>query len=97
MNIIVILLFVLILFYAYTLYINQDNEDFMVYWSGGPVANIPNVASYPNFVNFPFWNTRMGQTSNMSYDLRGDPLTIPKYLTMFNYSTLTPIYNKQLC
>ena len=97
MNTIVILLFFLILFYAYTLYINPTNEDFMVYWWGGPVANIPNVVGYSNFTNFPFWNTRVGQTSNMSYDLRGDPLTIPKYPTMFNYSTLTPIYNKQLC
>jgi hypothetical protein len=45
----------------------------------------------------PFNNTRVGQTTNMSYDLRGDPLKIPKYSFMWNNSTITPIYNKQLC
>ena len=93
MNTIIILLFVLTLFYTYILYINPSNEYFMVYWSGNPVSPMSNIADYPNW---PFWNTRIGQTSNMSYDLRGDPLPIPKYPTMFNYSTLTPIYNRHL-
>jgi hypothetical protein len=94
MNTIVILLFVLILSYAYIYYISPDSEDFMVYWAGGPVAPLSDIDNYPNW---PFWRLGQGQTSNMSYDLRGDPIQIPKYPTMFNYSTLTPIYNKTLC
>jgi hypothetical protein len=90
MIIILILIIILIFFY-----INQCNfyEDFMVYWSGDLVQPIVGVQKYPNY---PFWNSRIGQTSNMSYDLRGDPLTIPKYPYMWNYSTLTPIHNKSL-
>lgn len=87
-----ILILVLILIFFY---VNQDNyyENFMVYWSSGPVQPLDDVNYYPNW---PFWNSRVGQTSNMSYDLRGDPLIIPKYSFMWNYSTLTPIYNKSL-
>jgi hypothetical protein len=90
MIIILILIIILIFFY-----INQGSiyENFMVYWSGGPVQPLDNIDYYPNW---PFWNSRVGQTSNMSYDLRGDPLVIPKYPFMWNYSTLTPIYNKSL-
>ena len=66
----------------------------MVYWSGGPVEPLPIIDDH---TNWPFWNSRVGQTTNMSYDLRGDPLVIPKYPFMWNYSTLTPIYNKKLC
>lgn len=43
--------------------------------------------------NFPFWNTRIGQTTNMSYDLRGDPIIIPKRNFLWNNSGLVPIYN----
>jgi hypothetical protein len=95
MNTILILLFILLLFYTYLFIINiLHRENFMVYWSGSPVEPIENIDNYPNW---PFWNTRMGQTSNMSYDLRGDPIQIPKYPYMWNYSTLTPIHNKKLC
>ena len=72
------------------------NENFMVYWSGSPVSYISDIDNYPNYPNYPFWNMRFGQTSNMSYDLRGDPLIIPKYPFLWNYSTLTPIYNRHL-
>lgn len=90
MMVILILIIILVLFY-----LNQGKiyENFMVYWSGGPVRPLTNIENYPNY---PFWNSRVGQTSNMSYDLRGDPLIIPKYPFMWNYSTLTPIYNKTL-
>jgi hypothetical protein len=94
MNTIIILLLVLTLVYAYILYINSHNEDFMVYWSGAPVDSLPDI---DNYTNWPWGNMRMGQTSNMSYDLRGDPIQIPKYPFMWNNSTLTPIYNKKLC
>jgi hypothetical protein len=56
-------------------------------------AQVPMAYGY---TNFPFNNTRLGQTKNMSYDLRGDPLIIPKYPFMWNYSTLTPIYNRSI-
>lgn len=68
----------------------------MVYWSGGGVQPLPNMDNYLNYPNYPFWNSRVGQTTNMSYDLRGDPLKIPKYSFAWNNSTLTPIYNKSL-
>ena len=93
MNTIIVLLFALILCYGYIYYIGRNSEDFMVYWGGGPVQPLEDVDDY---VNWPFWGIRQGQTSNMSYDLRGDPVIIPKYPTMFNYSTLTPIYNRPI-
>ena len=90
-----VLLFILILFYMYLLVSDTlYYENFMVYWSGVPVTPISNSDNYPNW---PFWNMRFGQTSNMSYDLRGDPMIIPKFPFTWNYSTLTPIYNKKLC
>ena len=90
---IVKLALLLIIIYIYVYY--ETNIDaFMVYWSGKTVIGLNNVENYPNY---PFWNSRVGQTSNMSYDLRGDPLIIPKYPFMWNYSTLTPIHNKTLC
>lgn len=92
-----ILLIILILFYMYLFSMdNIDNEEFMVYWSGANISPYP-ISKMDNYPNWPFWNMRFGQTSNMSYDLRGDPLIIPKYPLMWNYSTLTPIYNKSLC
>jgi hypothetical protein len=95
MNTILILLFVLLLFYSYLIISNiLYHENFMVYWSGPPIDSLLDT---DNYTNLPWNNMRMGQTSNMSYDLRGDPIQIPKYPFMWNYSTLTPIYNKKLC
>ena len=97
MNSIFIFILILILFYVY-LYLSKEspNEKFMVYWSGSGVSPIPDIDYMYDYPNYPFWNMRFGQTSNMSYDLRGDPIIIPKYPFMWNYSTLTPIYNKKL-
>ena len=76
---------------------NHVKEGFAVYWSG---ANIPEILPIRqingSYTNLPWNNMRMGQTSNMSYDLRGDPFVIPKYPFQFNYSTLTPIYNRPI-
>ena len=45
---------------------------------------------------FPFWNTQIGTTRNMSYDLRGD-IPIPRYnVGPWLNSSTTPIYNKPL-
>lgn len=89
------MIFVLILVIVY-FYIHQEylNENFLVYWSGNPIEPLQYSIKQ---TNWPFWNSRVGQTTNMSYDLRGDPLVIPKYPYMWNYSTLTPIENKRLC
>ena len=98
MNTALILFLILILFYVYIYLLNVLHyENFMIYWSGPPVSSMPSMSDADNFPNWPFWNTRFGQTSNMSYDLRGDPLIIPKTPFMWNNSTLTPIYNKGLC
>jgi len=43
-----------------------------------------------------FLNNNEHFTRNMSYDLRGDPYIIPKHSLFFNYSTLQPIYNKNI-
>jgi hypothetical protein len=106
MKILLIYVLILILFYTWTYLSNSESEDFMVYWSGPPVfapvfAPFAPYAPYgpddvSNYPNWPFWNTRLGQTTNMSYDLRGDPLIIPKTPYMWNNSTLTPIYNRGL-
>lgn len=45
---------------------------------------------------WPFWNISLGTRRNMSYDLRGDPLIIPKQFVPFNMSPNTPIYNRPL-
>jgi len=87
MIIIFLLLFLLIIIYIINNFFIFD-EGFEVYWSGPPIYNNNN--------NNPYWNPKFGQTSNMSYDLRGDPLIIPKYPFMWNYSTLTPIYNRSI-
>lgn len=49
--------------------------------------------------NFPFWNTQLGSTRNMSYDLRGDVPIGPidrSIVGPWNISSTTPIYNKPL-
>lgn len=51
---------------------------------------------YNNYTNFPFWNTQIGIKSNMSRDLRGDPIIIPKYAFPWNNSTTYPIYNRSI-
>ena len=45
------------------------------------------------YTNFPWWNTSLGNTTNMSYDLRGDPLIIPRTPYVWNNPTTFPIYN----
>jgi hypothetical protein len=92
---------ILLIIYGILIYYLLDvyTEGFQIYWYGPPVNNF-NLDNFPindDHTNFPFNNMRIGQTSNMSYDLRGDPIRIKKYPWDWNYSTLTPIYNKKLC
>ncbi len=87
MFIIFILIIILVIFYISGKYI----ENFSVYWSGGFIPGIlPQRNLDGTYRNMPFGTIRTGQTTNMSYDLRNDPLIILKYPSLFNYSTLTP-------
>lgn len=55
---------------------------------------IPNSNGY---TNLPWWNTSLGNTRNMSYDIRGDPNPIPRTNFVWNNGTTFPIYNKMSC
>lgn len=79
-----IFVFVLILLLI-VIYINRSNftDFFYIHYLDG-------------YTNFPWWNTRFGNTSNMSYDLRGDPLIIPRTNYVWNNSSTFPIYNKSI-
>ncbi len=47
-----------------------------------------------NYYDYPWWNTT---TRNMSYDIRGDPMIIPRdYVGPWNISPHYPIQNKPL-
>lgn len=48
---------------------------------------------YNGYTNLPWWNTSLGNTTNMSYDIRGDPLIIPRSNFVWNNSSIYPIYN----
>ena len=58
-------------------------NGFYIPWSNG-------------YTNLPWWNTSLGNTSNMSYDLRGDPLVIPRTNFVWNNGTNFPIYNQSV-
>ncbi len=62
-------------------------------------ADSPYVSGYyipesNGYTNFPWWNTSLGNTTNMSYDYRGDPLVIPRTNFVWNNGTNFPIYNE---
>jgi hypothetical protein len=48
------------------------------------------------YTNLPWWNTSLGNTSNMSYDLRGDPSILPRTNFVWNNGTNFPIYNQSV-
>ena len=45
------------------------------------------------YTDLPWNNTSLGNTTNMSYDIRGDPLIIPRTNFVWNNGTNFPIYN----
>ena len=49
-----------------------------------------------DYTLFPFWNTRLYSTRNMSYDLRGDIPIYPQYIGPFNNPSRFPIQNPGL-
>jgi hypothetical protein len=48
------------------------------------------------YTDLPWWNTSLGNTTNMSYDLRGDPLIIPRTNFVWNNGTNFPINNQSV-
>jgi hypothetical protein len=46
---------------------------------------------FKKYVILNYFNQPNTTTRNMSYDLRGDPLKIPKQFKYWNYSALNPI------
>ena len=87
------LYFVLILIFVYLSMQNSFVENFGGYYQTFQ-SFIP-INRY-GYTNFPWWNTQIGNTKNMSYDLRGDPIVIPKNNFVWMNSTIIPIYNKSI-
>jgi len=67
----------------------EEPADFSDFWYRPYGLNM--------YTNFPFWNTQIGTTRNMSYDLRGD-IPIPRGQTgpWLNSSREGPIMNRPL-
>jgi len=66
-----------------------------------PLVNAPNwfnnfFPTFNGYTNLPWGNTPLGNTTNMSYDLRGDPVEIPKTNFIWNNSSTFPIYNQPI-
>lgn len=87
----------------------QMYQQFIPFYSSGS-SNIPsNTYKYPpttgwwnnlgipvlnGSTDLPWNNTELGVTSNMSYDLRGDPMVIPRVqVSPWNNPEVYPIYN----
>ncbi len=64
------------------------NPIYSSLWNG---YFIPQTNGY---TDLPWWNTSLGNTTNMSYDLRGDPSIIPRTNFVWNNGTNFPIYNQ---
>ncbi len=75
-------------------YIPTNGFKFPMY----PLVNSPDwfyrfFPTFNGYTNLPWWNTSLGNTTNMSYDLRGDPLVIPPTEFVWNNSSTFPIHN----
>lgn len=66
----------------------------LIYPSDSSYANGYYIPWSNGYTNLPWWNTSLGNTSNMSYDVRGDPLIIPRTNFVWNNGTTFPIYNQ---
>ena len=100
-----VLILVIILIYINQSFIIEKFYPYQTFQSFVPA----NTYKYPNFLmglnpnpnpnaytNLPWWNTPFGNTTNMSYDLRGDPLVIPRTIFPWNNSSIYPIYNQSV-
>ncbi len=52
--------------------------------------------TFNSYTNLPWNNYPLGNTTNMSYDLRGDPSVIPRTDFVWNNSSTFPIYNQSI-
>lgn len=75
--------------YKYPIY-QLINPTLSLYW------NRYYIPWNNGYTNLPWWNTSLGNTSNMSYDLRGDPIIIPQTNFVWNNGTKFPIYNQSV-
>ena len=73
MNYIIIALFIVILIIINFYSITEKFSNFIPF--------------FMDHTNLPWWNSKRS-TRNMSYDLRGDPLIIPKQQFIWNNSNL---------
>ena len=81
MDLIIIILFLIALF------VNVEVFEYF---------GINKFLQYGDHTDFPFNNSRIGTTANMSYDLRGDPLIIPHENYVWNMPETYPIYNTSI-
>jgi hypothetical protein len=91
------MIFIILLIILIVLILCENNlETFSLY--SIHQQYIPHIHFNPIYqsTNFPWWNTMLGNTTNMSYDLRGDPLIIPRTNYVWNNSTIFPIYNRSI-
>ena len=54
------------------------------------------IPIFNGYTNFPFNNTQVGTKTNMSYDIRGEPIIIPHQNFVWNNSEISPIHNEPL-
>lgn len=105
MNTILILSLLLIIVIIYIIWKYEKYEKFFSYQMFQQFVPM-NTYKYPNWYNpnwnnpmingynvLPYMNTLVGNTSNMSYDIRGDPLVIPREPYIWNNPETYPIYN----
>lgn len=91
-NFIIILILILVIFIInYSLII----ENFPINTYKFPIGSLfDSWYSDSNEYTDNEWNNiRLGNTRNMSYDIRGDPLEIPVTNFVWNNATTFPIYN----
>lgn len=93
---IIIILFVAIMWLIYdVLYAHPTSDYFSPYIPLNRNAE-DNLNYVSTHTGYPFWNSQIGSTRNMSYDLRGD-VQIPYLMNLpFNMSSRIPIQNKTL-
>ncbi len=78
-------------------FIEKFNQYYQTFQSFIPINTYKYPIPYSNgYTDFPWWNTKLGMTTNMSYDLRGDPIIIPKNNFVWLNSSIMPIHNKSI-
>jgi hypothetical protein len=91
-NIIFLLLIIFIACIANMIFESCMCENFSMY--NTYQSAFPSVPWWNGYTDLPWNNSRLGNTNNMSYDLRGDPMVIPRTQFPWNNSSLVPIYNQ---